>query len=402
MVYQYIAYNEKGAIVTGRLTASSEEAASDLLGYAGYQTINLKIYTPFFSAERLSSYLFTVKTTDIILFFRQLALLLESGINIVTALELLQHQTDNRLIKKVLGEAIADLRGGNPLSVALSKHPEVFSPICCRSLSIGEQTGNMETMLRQMADYMEKEAAATKNVKGALMYPAIAAVVTFIVLGIMVTFVLPSFADLYTSIGAELPAMTRIVIDTAESLRSNGLYFLLVLFIIVGMAFAYIRTPEGRFKFDLLLLRLPTVGRVTLLNGLARCCRSISLLFSAGLPLTEIMPLVMQGVKNKAITMALTDVQQDMLKGEGLAQPMAKNEIFLPMMVQMVKVGEETGNLDATLLAVARSYETEAEDRTRSLIAMIQPAMTLIIAVIVGIIALSLVSAMYSMYGQVS
>jgi len=222
------------------------------------------------------------------------------------------------------------------------------------------------------------------------------------VLGIMVTFVLPSFADLYTSIGAELPAMTRIVIDTAESLRSNGLYFLLVLFIIVGMAFAYIRTPEGRFKFDLLLLRLPTVGRVTLLNGLARCCRSISLLFSAGLPLTEIMPLVMQGVKNKAITMALTDVQQDMLKGEGLAQPMAKNEIFLPMMVQMVKVGEETGNLDATLLAVARSYETEAEDRTRSLIAMIQPAMTLIIAVIVGIIALSLVSAMYSMYGQVS
>ena len=148
------------------------------------------------------------------------------------------------------------------------------------------------------------------------------------------------------------------------------------------------------------MLRLPLLGRVNLLNTLSRCCRSIALLFHAGLPLTEVMPLVIQGSNNKAITAALLDVQQDMLKGEGLAQPMAKSDLFLPMMVQMVKVGEETGNLDATLLAVAKSYETEAEDRTKSLIALIQPTMTLLIAVVVGIIALSLVSAMYSMYGQ--
>ena len=327
-------------------------------------------------------------------------MLLESGINIVTSLELLQNQSANRMLKKILVEVVADLRSGNQLSIALSKHPAVFSTISCRSLSIGEQTGSLEIMLRQMAEYMEKELAASKNIKGALMYPVIAAIVTVIVVAIMVTFVLPSFSSLYESLGAELPTMTRVVMDGAEVLRINGHYILLMLLAGSGLAFAYIKTPEGRYKFDKLLLSLPMVGRVNQLNLLARCCRSISLLISAGLPLTDIMPLVIQGSSNKAITRALTDVQQDMLKGEGLSQPMAKNALFLPMMVQMVKVGEETGNLDTTLLAVARTYETEAEDSTSTLIGLIQPAMTLIIALVVGVIALSLVSAMYSMYGQ--
>ena len=151
---------------------------------------------------------------------------------------------------------------------------------------------------------------------------------------------------------------------------------------------------------DKLALSLPLLGQVNRLNWLANCCRSISLLFRAGLPLTEIMPLVANGTSNRLLAKGLIDVHQDMLRGEGLSQPMAKNNLFLPMMVQMVKVGEETGNLDVTLLAVAQSYETDAEDKTRSLIGLIQPAMTLIIGLVVGVIALSLVSAMYSIYGQ--
>ena len=148
------------------------------------------------------------------------------------------------------------------------------------------------------------------------------------------------------------------------------------------------------------MLRVPQLGRVKHLNELARCSRSISLLYTAGLPLTEIMPLVIQGCSNRVMAQALHAVQTDMLKGEGLAKPMQKNKIFLPMMVQMVKVGEETGNLDSSLQAVANNYEAEAQDKTKSLIAMIQPMMTIVIAGIVGVIALSMVSAMYSMYGQ--
>ena len=400
MVYQYLAYNEKGAMVKGRLTAETEEAATDLLSYAGYRTISLKPYIPFFSSGRLLAQLFPIKPSEIILFYRQLALLLESGINIVTSLELLMEQISNRALKKVLEEVIADLRRGNQLSASLVRHPDIFPTISCRTLSIGEQTGSLETMLRQMADYMEKEQAASKSIKSALMYPVIAAIVTVVVVAVMVVFVLPAFSDLYSSLGAELPALTRFVIDGANTLRDNALYIMLGLLVAGGSAFAFVKTPEGRFRLDKLVITLPVLGRVNHLNALARCCRSIALLFRAGLPLTEIMPLVIQGSNNTVITQALKDVHQDMLKGEGLSKPMHKSKFFLPMMVQMVKVGEETGNLDNTLLSVAQSYETEVEDATRSLIGLIQPALTLIIAVVVGVIALSLVSAMYSVYGQ--
>lgn len=400
MIYQYIAAGEAGDIVKGKLSASSEEAIAETLSYAGYRLINLKPYVPFLSLGKLTAQLFPVKPPEVVLFYRQLALLLESGINVITSLELLQEQIANRTLKKVVGEAVTDIRGGNQLSTALSRHPEVFSPLSCRTLSIGEQTGGLETMLRQVADYMEKEIVTSKGIKSALMYPIIAAVVCVVVVGILMFFVLPAFAGLYGSLGAELPMITQIMIDFSVLLRNYALYIFLVLLVIVMGAIIYFKTPSGRYRLDMIFLRVPLLGRVKQMNELSRMCRSISLLFTAGLPLTEIMPLVIQGCSNRVMAQALYEVQTDMLKGEGLSRPMAKHPLFLPMMVQMVKVGEETGSLDASLIAVAQNYESEAEDKTKNLIGMIQPVMTLAIAGVVGLIALSMVSAMYSMYGQ--
>jgi len=400
MIYQYIACSESGDIVKGRITADGEEAINQMLNFAGYRLINLRPYVPFLSAGKLMSQLFPIKQTDIILFFRQLALLLESGISIVTGLDLLQEQITKHSLKKVIGEIIGDIRGGNQLSVAMSRHPEIFSTMNCRTLSIGEQSGNLETMLRQVADYMEKEMNTRKGIKGALLYPAIAGVVTIVVVSILMFFVLPAFADLYGSLGAKLPTLTRLLMDFSELVRAYALYILLGLAIIVLSFIAYVRTTNGKFKLDGLMLKIPLMGKVNLLNELSRACRSIALLFMAGLPLTEIMPLVIQGSNNRVVAQALYAVQGDMLKGEGLAKPMAKNPVFMPMMVQMVKVGEETGSLDNTLLAVAQNFEAEAAEKTKTLIGMIPPIMTIVIAGFVGLIALSMVSAMYSIYGQ--
>jgi type IV pilus assembly protein PilC len=212
--------------------------------------------------------------------------------------------------------------------------------------------------------------------------------------------VLPAFSGLYSSLGAELPWTTQILLVVSDKLQAYGLYLIVSLLVAGGLIFAYIRTSAGRYKWDRLMLRQPLLGRINHLNELARCCRSISLLFRAGLSLTEIIPLIIHGTRNKVVISALTDVNREMLKGEGLSKPMSRNALFLPMMVQMVKVGEETGNLDVTLVSVAQNYETEAEDRTRSLISLIQPAMTLIIGLVVGFVTMSLISAMYSMYGQ--
>lgn len=340
------------------------------------------------------------KPTEVILLYRQLALLLESGLDIVSALELLVGQVSNRTLRDVLSEVISEVRGGSQLSSALNHHPGVFPEICCRTLKVGEQTGSLETMLRQLADYMEKEGAAAKGVKNALMYPAITMVVALLVVGVLVNFVLPAFGELYDSLGAEMPSTTKMLLDSADMFEAYGIYFMAGLGAAGALIYMYIRTEKGRYRWDGISLRIPVTGRITLLKELARACRSIALLYSAGLPMTDIMEMVTESADNKVMTAAFSDVRDDILRGEGISRPMSQNSVFLPMMVQMMRVGEESGTLDVTLMAVAQSYETEVADKTKALIGMIQPAMTIFMGLMVGMIALSMVSAMYSIYGQ--
>ncbi len=396
MVYQYVAYNESGGLVKGKLSAATEEAATELLSYAGYKTVSLKPYVPFFNVDKLLGPS-KVKTTEIMLLYRQLALLIESGTSIGASLGLLQQQVTNRTLKKVLAEITSEVRGGTQLSTALSKHPKIFAPMYVRLLGVGEQTGNLETILRQVADYMEKAATTGKETKSALTMPIITFVAAILVVGLMIVVVLPQFGKLYGSMGAKLPPMAKALIGLGEGAQKYGLYIALALLVIGVLAVLYIKTPRGRYKLDQLLLRLPLVGRVNHLSELSRYCRSMALLFRSGLPLTEAMPMAIDACGNKVVAAALADVKEDMVKGEGLSRPMAKNKIFLPMMVQMISVGEETGNLDTTLQAVAQSYETEAEDRMHSLIQLIQPAMTLGLGLVIGVIAVTLFSTIYGM-----
>jgi type IV pilus assembly protein PilC len=382
------------------LTATNEAAAIELLGYSGFQVVNLSEIRGRLDLSWLTGRFTRIKPTEIILFYRQLALLLNSGIDIVKAMELLQVQTSSRRLAMALGDVIAELQGGSRLSAALSKHPELFAKTSCRLLQIGEESGSFETTLKHLADYLEKEAVAAKGIKNALMYPAVALVVTVIVVGILLTFVLPAFGELYETLGTDLPMLAQMFINIGEFFKSTAAYMLAVTVIAVIGAVAYIRTPRGRYWISNLSLRIPLIGRVVHLKELARACRSISLLFYAGLPMPEIIRLTAQASNNVVINEAFENVEEDMLKGEGLSSPMEKNPIFLPLMVQMVRIGEETGELDTNLEAVAQNYEVEAEDKTRSLIGLLQPALTVIIGLVVGLIALSLTSAMYSVYGQ--
>ena len=258
----------------------------------------------------------------------------------------------------------------------------------------------LEEVLRQMADHMERSAATEKKIKGALTYPVVVAIVAFIVLAVLITFVLPAFTDLYRSLGADLPGMTQLLISVSDWLIAYGVFLLLGVAAAAIIGYLYIRTPTGRFQFDKLMLTMPVIGRIYLLSQLARCCRTIALLFRVGLPLPEVMAQAIHGTNNKVVSKALTEVQQDLIRGEGLSKPMAKRSVFLPLMVQMTSVGEETGHLDKTLTTVAMTYEVEADDRTSAAVGLIQPAITVIIGLVIGFIAISLVSAMYSIYGQ--
>lgn len=402
MDYRYIGLTTDKKMVKGVVAAPDEKAAAEILDRWGYQVIRLKRIEPFMPVwEKVFPSLFQVKRKTLILFSRQLAILLEAGIDIITALELLQAQQANRVFKKIIGETITDLRSGNRLLAALGKYPEVFPSIYNRCVAVGEQTGGLETMLRQISDYLEKQEVTKKDIKGALTYPIIVTVVAIGVVTLLVNFVFPTFTGLYRQLGAKMPLPTKILLDTTDILRTYGVHMLAALGTVVIATIFYIRTPRGKYQWDKLLLELPLIGGINQLSELSYCCRTIAVLFRAGLPLVETMDIVVEDSSNVVVSEALVDVRRAMLKGEGLSLPMSQNKIFLPMMVQMVRVGEETGSLDSSLMTVAETYESEAADRTSALIELIEPAMTLVIGLVVAFIVIAMISSMYSIYGQI-
>ena len=402
MDYQYVAYTSEKKTVKGRLAASDEAKAVGQLNSLGYQVLSIKAVGSLGKLRKSLDISFTspIKQKEVIMFSRQLALLLESGIDIVTSIDLFRVQAGNKAFKTTLEEIIASLRGGSSFSEALSKFPKVFPIMYCRTIAAGEQSGNLDTVLRRMAEYMERTAIATKKVKSAMTYPIVVLVVAIVVVAALVFFVMPTFTSLYTSMGAKLPAITTMLLNFANGAAKYGVYVLIGLVALVVGIGMYIKTPLGRVNWDRLMLRLPVIGPIVQLNELSRCCRTISMLIKVGLPLPDIITMCIQSAGNKIMSQALTGVKQDMLAGEGLAQPMAKRAIFLPLMVQMVSVGEKTGNLGNTLTTVADSYETDADDKTQAAVALLQPAMTIGMAVVVGFIVIAMVSAMYGIYGQ--
>jgi len=401
MDFRYVGYTQDRKLVKGKVSASAEEAALDLLSYSGYNVLTLKKITPFFNAEKLGAAFYKVNPNDMVMFSRQLALLVEAGTDIVSALELLRGGLTNRTLTKIVAEVVVDLRSGLRLSQALEKHPKAFSPLYCRTVVTSEETGNLERGLRIMADHIEKQTTSAKKIRNAMIYPIIVLVLAVAVIAVLITFVMPAFIGLYASLGVELPTITRVLLAIVNFLLDYGLFILAGMAALVAAGFAYSRTTPGRYQWDKLKLKLPQIGRITIVSELSRCCRTISLLFRAGVNLPDIMTLTISNSGNKVVARALTEVREEMLKGQGLAQPMSRNPVFLPMMVQMASVGEGTGSLDITLDTVATSYEMEADDRTNTLIAMITPTMTIIMGGLVAFMALALVSTMYSMLGAV-
>jgi len=400
MNFAYTAYTEDKKLVKGRVSAISEEAANELLSYGGFRVVSLKAALPLINKEKLLSRFSQVKSAEIVMFSRQLALLLESGTDIVTSLDLLQNQIANQTLKRTVAEVASDIRGGSSLSVALSKHPRAFSSMYYRAISAGEQGGNLEVVLRQMAEYIEKGVATQKQIKGALVYPVIVVLVAIGVVAILTTQVFPAFTKLYSQVGVELPLPTVILIVLTDWINHYGLYLVLGLLIAVAAAYIYIRTPAGKYRWDKLMFSWPVVGRVVHLGELSRSCRTMALLVRVGLPLPEVLAMTTQSSSNKFVVENFTGVQQDLIRGEGLSKPMAKREFFLPLMTQMVKIGEESGNLENTLVTVAENFEVEGADKTKSAVAMIQPAITIILGLVVGFVVLAMMSAMYSLYGQ--
>jgi type IV pilus assembly protein PilC len=394
MDYSYLGYTDDRKIIKGKISAANEQVASDKLSSLGYRIVDLKPIKAFM--PNITLFKSKVKTNELVTFSRQLALLLESGVGILHSLELLRDQSADAQLKRVLNEIIPDLRSGSTLAEAMAKYPNVFSKIFSRMVEVGERTGSLDAVLKNLANYAETESRAIAKVKNAMTYPIIVFILGIVVGLILVTFVLPPIINMFKSLGADLPLITRILIFTVNFVESNILYIIGIAAAIIIMVMLYIRTSSGSLNWNRFKLKIPLLGRISHVSELAKICRNMSLLFKAGLPVTEIVNLTSQACGNKAIAKDLREVGQEALKGMGLSKPMMERRSFLPLMTELTSVGEETGNLEETLVMIALNFETEADIKTQRLLSLIEPVMTIVMGIMVGFLALSIFIPLYS------
>jgi type IV pilus assembly protein PilC len=400
VTYRYEAYDRQGKLVKGTIKATSEVEAERLIVNRGQNPLQVILAPSMFSLEEALPTLFRVKPRDVIIFSRQLATLLRSGISLLPALEILQGQVaTSRAFRKILESITYDLRAGVSFAQALNKHPTAFDEVYCRTVAVGEQAGNLEDVLHRVADFMERQGEATKKASKALVYPAMVMGVGLVVVVVLMTVVMPQLLGMFTAMNVELPLPTKILIGVVNVFTSYPLYFLVGGVVIAVVILWLVKQPTGRRILDRIRLTAPIIGPPTLMGELARFTRTMSVMLAAGVSLQEAMDMMPQSTNNRVVRDALEDVKSGLLLGEGLSGPMSRMDLFPPLLVQMVAVGEETNSLDFSLGVVADFYETTADEKISAVVGMIGPVSTIVIALAVGFIAIAVLMPMYTLTG---
>lgn len=397
MTYRFVGYTLDKKIEQGTIDATSESTAEEALYRTGYHRIlSLRELRPGLSLEKLIPTLFGIKPREVIDFSHELATLIESGITILTALQLLEEQVSRTAFRRVIAGLIKELRGGSSFSQALNKYPQAFSHTYCHVIGATEQAGNLEAGLRQLAAYMEKQTETKKRVSHAMAYPAVVLLMAIGVFVLLITVALPPLVELFNRLGATLPWMTRLVITIAAFFIDYSLHLLGAILALITFFISYKKLPTGKLAMDRLMLKIPVIGLVNLERNMCYFCQTASMLMKAGLPLHQIIDIATQTIGNRIIRHALRDFRERLVQGQGVSQSMATIDLFPRFMVEMVVVGEKTGTLDSTFVTLAEYYEKRVSQRISTLISVIEPFLTVVIGLVVAFIALSMITPLYS------
>jgi type IV pilus assembly protein PilC len=379
--------DRKGKRVKGKAMAADEAAVRADLRRQGVVPIRIR-------KQRQSAFSGKSKITtgDIAVFSRQLATMLASGIPLVQAFEIVGTGHENAAMQKLILAIKADVEGGSSLAEALAKHPVYFDDLFINLVEAGEQAGALETLLDKIATYKEKTEAIKKKIKKALTYPAAVLVVAFIVTTILLIFVIPAFEDLFQGFGADLPTFTRMVIDLSLFVRTQGWYLAIAIGAGIG-AFLYFkkRSRAMRHWLDRMALKVPVVGPILEKAAIARYARTLSTMFSAGVPLVEALESVAGATGNIVYEQGVLQMRDEVATGTRLQQAMENTDLFPNMVIQMIAVGEESGSLDSMSAKVADFYEEEVDNAVDNLSSLLEPMIMAILGVLVG----GLVVAMY-------
>ncbi|MEL6447678.1 MAG: type II secretion system F family protein [Pseudomonadota bacterium] len=378
--------DRRGQRVKGKVIATSEAEVRADLRRQGVVPNRIRKQSQLFSTTQ------KITTGDIAIFSRQLATMMAAGIPLVQAFEIVGNGHENQAMQKLILDIKADVEGGSALHEALAKHPLHFDDLFVNLVEAGEQAGALETLLDKIATYKEKTEAIKKKIKKALTYPIAVLVVAIIVTIILLIFVIPAFEDLFTGFGADLPAFTRMVVDLSLFVRTQG-WMLAVGFGGAIAAFLYFkkRSKKMRETLDRISLKLPIVGPILEKSAIARYARTLSTMFAAGVPLVEALESVSGATGNIVYENAVLEMRDEVATGQRLQQSMENTELFPNMVIQMIAVGEESGQLDEMSGKVADFFEEDVDNAVDNMSSLIEPLIMAILGVLVG----GLVIAMY-------
>ena len=345
----------------------------------------------------------TVSRKEVMHFSRQLSVFVEAGIPIMEALEVIAEETTDKLLKRVLLDMVGELQAGDTFASAAASHPEAFPRYYVAVLESAELTGTLDTVLLELAQYLETDIEARSAVTSALIYPAVVAVMAIVTVVVLATFVLPKFKTFFSSLNAKLPLPTRMLLSVSGFISTLvvGHRWRIILVAVVSFV-ALRRSRGGRAWLDSVMLKLPVAGSLLQAAIVERVCRVLASLVTAGVDLPRAMAVTAEASNNAVYTNGINQIREQMMEGQGLAVPLAETGLFPGAARQMFRVGEETGTLDKQLSTAAAFYHRELEIKVKHFTSLFEPAIIIFMGLIVGFVAIALVSAMYGIYRQVN
>lgn len=353
------------------------------------------------AAASLFQYRRRIRAADTALFSRQLADLLKAGINLNRALGTLTRQTSNPQFAEVVAQIQADVAAGTPLADALERHPRVFTTLYASMVRAGETGGFLEDVLQRSAIFAEKEQELRGRITSALIYPTLLVVVGISAVAFLLTFFIPRFALIFKDLGGQLPGITRAMLGLSELLAGFWWAILAVLLFAVLAFWRWRQTPQGRLAFDRLKLRVPALGDVLRKTAVARFTRTLGTLLKSGVPILTAIDIAKEALGNAVLQLDAAEAAAAVKEGRSLAEPLARSPHFPPVVVDMIAVGDESGNLDDVLIHVADTYDREVDRAVRVFVSLLEPVLLMFMAVIVGLIVISMLLPVFSLNAMV-
>jgi type IV pilus assembly protein PilC len=383
-LYSYVAKDNQGMRLTGLIESSSEQDAIATLHKRNLIVISVKEEKARKIAEG------AVKLDDLVIFSRQLATMVESGITLVQALSILSEQAESKTLSGVTLKIKEDIESGSSLYEALNKHPKIFSNLYVNMVKAGEASGLLDEILDRLAGYLEKSSALQRKVKSSLVYPVVVICMAVLITIVLLVKVVPTFKGIFASLGGTLPLPTQVLILISDTLR-RFFPFVVGAFVILGFAFKkYIDTPRGRYQLDTALLRMPLFGPLLRKVVVAKFSRTLSTLVRSGVPILNALEIVGKTSGNLVVEEAVMNARTSIKEGEPIADPLSKSGVFPPMVVRMISVGEQTGQLEKMLTKIADFYDEQVDAAVSGLTSMIEPVVIGFLGIVIGGIVIAL------------